>query len=44
MLMGVKERVSKTRTSPVCCAGVGVVGVWEGWKVGEEEFGWGKTR
>lgn len=39
MFIGVKARVSKTRTSPVCWRGAGVEGVCEGWKVGEEEFG-----
>jgi hypothetical protein len=46
MFMGERVRVSKRRTSPVCWRGeVGDEGVWVGcWKVGEVEFGWGKTR
>jgi len=44
ILIGVSARVSKTRTSPVCWSGDGWEGLWEGWKVGDVEFGWGKTR
>jgi hypothetical protein len=44
MFMGERERVSKIRTSPVCCSGEGVEGAWEGWNVGDAELGWGKTR
>jgi len=47
MFTGERARVSKRRTSPVCCEGPGAVlgwGLWEGLKVGDVEFGWGKTR
>lgn len=42
-LIGLKPRVSKTRTSPLCWRG-GKEGVWVGVNVGEVELGCGKTR